>query len=558
MDTLPTELRSALRWLSLGDPQRCIHELTQLVSREADDPALHNALASVLAGQGAYDRAREHFERTLALAPNHLEALTNLGTLSLELGALHRAHELLTRAIALPNAPAQAWVGLGRVYCLLGRHADAHEALARATDAPRSSPTTWSQRCYATLLDPALKPADVVASHRTSAAQIAPAMVPARFENACFPGRKLRLGYVSADLREHSVACFIEGVLAHHDRDQVELYLYSDVRREDAVSGRLYASADVVRRSASWTHAQLSEHCRADHIDVLIDLSGHMQPNRLPMFGLAPAPVSFTYLGYPGTTGSTAFAARLSDAWADPIPASGTAGSEPLVHLAGGYFAFTPPPDAPDVGPVPKQGPVFCSFNDALKLNDHVINAWAGLLTRCSDARLCLKARQLGSRDLAQVILARFATRGIDAARIELLPSTPTRREHLACYAHAHVALDTFPYAGATTSCEALYMGVPVITLAGETHASRLGVSILNGLGQSRWITHSVEGYIERALDVARDRVQLEQWRHEARDTLCRAPLGDSRRVARAIEQHASEHFQRWLADRSLSSTVRR
>jgi predicted O-linked N-acetylglucosamine transferase (SPINDLY family) len=550
---LPSEAHAALRWLKQGDPERCVRELEVLVARTPDHATLHNALGSVLAGYGPLERARASFERALALSRDYSEALSNLGNVLLEQAELRAALAVFERAVDRADAPAQAFVGLGRVLCLLGRHARANDAFEQALHRPGAHAGTWSQRCYATLLDPEIDARQLVAIHRACGEYLAPVRPATPHENDSHVHRKLRLGYVSADFREHSVACFLEGVLAQHDCKAIELYLYSDVRREDNTSRRLYALADHTRRCVRLSHAELAARCRADRIDVLIDLTGHMQPNRQAMFALAPAPVLFSYLGYPGTTGSGAYGARITDVWADPTDLPELAGPEPLLRISGGHLAYTPAHDAPDVSPLPAasaNGVVFGCFNDALKLNDPVLATWAALLARCAGSGLLLKARQFVARDLRQRVLATFSALGVDPARIELMPATLTRREHLELYARVDIALDTFPYSGVTTSCEALYMGVPVITLAGDRHAARLGMSILSAIDLEAWVATDRAAYVERAVCLANDLVELARLRATLRETLRSSALCDSRRVASAIEVAAREHFAGWLEAR--------
>ena len=271
----------------------------------------------------------------------------------------------------------------------------------------------------------------------------------------------------------------MEGVLAAHDMTRCEVHLYSDVRQPDATTARLVANVDGYHPTWQLSHAELATLCRSHGVDVLIDLQGHMQPNRLPALALGAADVVLTYLGYPGSTGIPWLAGRLTDGWADPEDDPQQIGPELPLRIAGGYLAYTPPPDAPAPASPPSAGGfTFGSFNDALKLNDEVLATWAELLSRC-DARLLLKTRALAWPAVRERVLSAFSARGVDPARIELCAATAGRREHLELYARVDVALDTFPYAGATTTCEALYMGVPVVTLAGDRHAARMGVFAL-------------------------------------------------------------------------------
>jgi protein O-GlcNAc transferase len=377
----------------------------------------------------------------------------------------------------------------------------------------------------------------------------APLATAASLPGTRTPHPKLRIGYVSADLREHSVASFFEHVFAAHDRQRFQLHLYSDVVREDATTDRLRSMADVYQRTLGVSDEVLATRVRRDEIDVLVDLAGHMQPNRLPVFARRPAPVQLTYLGYPGTTGMSAFDARISDEWADPCDAP--SGSEPVVRVPDGLFAYMPPSDAPEVSPLPAASSAnmtFGCFNDTLKLNDRVLESWSEILSHTNQSRLLLKAKLLSSDDVRAYVLDQLAACGVSRDRVELLRATSTRREHLQTYARVDVALDTFPYAGATTSCEALYMGVPVITLAGDRHAGRLGVSILSAAGLADWIAPTRAAYVARAIRAARGRPGLAKLRRSLRARLLGSPLCDPTRVTRALEAAACDLFARRTA----------
>lgn len=550
MSTQPS-VAVALEFLRSGDARAALRELEALVDREPDSPAAHNAFGSVLAGQGQALRAAAEFERAIALRADYAEALTNLGSLRLDQWQLGAAVELFGRALALPRVLPQAHVGMGRALCLLGRHAAARPHFERACALAPQQASIHSQRCYAALFDPSLGAAELRAIQRAYEACVAPWLqAPApRFDNDRRGDRKLVLGYISADFREHSVASFLEPVVAAHDRSAVSVRLYSDVTQPDATTQRLRELADGYVSIIGASHEAVAARIRSDRVDVLIDLAGHMQPYRLPVIAQRPAPVLFSYLGYPGTTGLSTFAARISDAWADPPDADACAEPEALLRIAGGYFAYGPPADAPDVAgpPVSATGEfTFGCMNDALKWSDAVLACWAEILTRAPGSRLLLKARALASAEVRARVVEAFSARGVPVDRLELLPATPGRREHLLQYARVDLALDTFPYAGATTTCEALYMGVPVVSLAGDRHVSRLGVSVLSAAGLSAFIADSHSTYIELALRYAQDAPLLASLRATLRERLCSSALCSGPRVAREIERASLDYFRRW------------
>jgi protein O-GlcNAc transferase len=543
-------IRQAMVALRRGQHPRAIGELEQLVKREPNMAVAHNALGVAFASANRPRDAARAWLNALALQPEFPEALTNLGNLDLQRGDLVRAESTLARAAAGAGAPVHAHVGLGRIALLLGRYRDAAAAFERVRGYDDADPNLRSLACYAALLDPELDARAVLAVHREYEEGVAARLAcKPVFANDRDPQRRLRLGYVSADFREHSVASFLEPLLRGHDRERFEIFAFSDVSRPDETTARLRALLDHYEPIAGMPHARVAELVRSERIDVLVDLAGHMQPNRLPVFAESPAPVTLTYLGYSGSTGMKAFSGRVCDALSDPADDPELVGPEPLLRIAGGAFAYQPPADAPDVAPerAASEGVVFGCMGFAPKLSDPLLESWAAILRRLPSARLLLKSKPNEFADVRARVLAVLAAGGVDAERVELLAAQKTRREHLATYARIDVALDTFPYNGVTTTCEALYMGVPVVTLSGDRHASRLGRSLLTSAGLESWVTGSREEYEARAVRAAENTAERPS-RAELRARLLASPLCDGVRVARGIESGARGLFAAWCS----------
>jgi protein O-GlcNAc transferase len=546
-------IAGALAWIRRGSVDRALSEIEALVAREPGSAKAQNALGSVLAAMGQAAPAMAAFRRALALRPDYPDAWCNLGQSLLEDGQIQDAIATLGQALASGRAPVQALAGLGRACCLLGRHGQAARWFERASAHPRAHAGIHSQRCYASLLDPEASAEQVASAHRDYQTAVAAPLLarPARFANDRTLGRRLVLGYVSSNFRQHSVASFLEGLLEAHDRSRLELAAYSDGAREDSTTDRLRSMVDRFRRVAGMTHEQLSALVREDRVDVLVDLDGHMQPNRLPVFARRPAPVLLTYLGYPGTTGMTVFDGRITDHWADPWDDPARVGPEPLIRVEGGCLGYTPPAEAPEVAALPAAAGgefTFACMADLAKVNDLVLGVWGEILAAVPRSRLLLKARALGSADVQARVIRVLAACGVSRERVELLAATASRQEHLATYGRVDLALDTFPYAGATTTCEALYLGVPVVTLAGDRHAGRLGVSILCAAGLDAWVARAPREYVALAALHAQDLAALSALRRTLRARLRASPLGDGARVARAIEHASAELFGRWTS----------
>lgn len=338
------------------------------------------------------------------------------------------------------------------------------------------------------------------------------------------------MGFLSADLRQHSVAYFLEPILAHLDAEQVEVCLYHDHVQVDAMSERLRARAARWRHVAGQSDSTVAAIITNDAPDILIDLAGHTGLNRLPLFARRLAPVQATYLGYPDTTGVKTMDFRLVDAVTDPEGEAEQYHTERLLRFAPTAWSFAPPAAAPEVASVQctTGGEVtFGCFNNFAKVTDAMLTVWARLLAAVSGSRLLLKGFGLGNQVLQSQVMLRLVAAGISRERVQLLERMQTQGEHLAAYSRVDVALDTFPYNGTTTTCEALWMGVPVVTLAGDRHMSRVGASLLQAVGRQEWIASDTDSYVRIAAELAVDHVKLAELRISLREEMRRSALLD-------------------------------
>ena len=365
------------------------------------------------------------------------------------------------------------------------------------------------------------------------------------------PDRRLRVGYLSPDLRRHSVAYFLAPLLSSHDRHEVETICYASVARPDAVSDELRAMADGWVDVHRLDDAALAARIRADRIDILVELAGHTRDSRLLACAYRPAPVQIGYIGYPNTTGVAAIDYRLTDHLADPDGFDDHC-CETLIRLPRCFLAYAAPRHAPAVGPPPvlRNGYVtFGSFNNLAKVNRRVIALWAEILRQIEGACLVLKSAGTGDPETRAGLEVAFAAHGIAAARLRILPPEPDGQSHLALYDEIDVALDPFPYNGATTTCEALWMGVPVITLTGDRHAGRVGASLLSAVGFQAGIAATPEDYVLTARLLASQPELLATARRNLRADLARSPLRDHEGHARAVEEAYRAVWQIWCAD---------
>jgi predicted O-linked N-acetylglucosamine transferase (SPINDLY family) len=318
----------------------------------------------------------------------------------------------------------------------------------------------------------------------------------------------LKIGFLSPDFRDHSVAHFLEPIFTHRDREKFDFLSYAEVPNPDETTRRLHALSDQWRSTMGQTEAVIAQQIRLDGVDILIDLAGHTANTRIVACAFKPAPVQMTYLGYPFSTGLETIDYRITDAYADPVGESEMFYVEKLLRLPDTAWCYRPQPDAPPVVDPPslKNGFVtFGSFNNFAKVSDGLVETWCRLLKEMPTAKLLLKSPGLKDSSLGPRALERFAAHGIGPDRLILRDYDPTVPEHLGRYGQVDIGLDHFPYCGTTTTCEAMWMGVPVITLAGPIHLSRVGASLLSNVGLTELIAKDRDEYIVLASDLARD-----------------------------------------------------
>jgi len=500
-------------------------------------------------------RAEMAFRRALELDANSAETYCSYGDLLFRMGRVTEAEPLFRAALARAPRMVRALNNLASTLEELGRLDDAEAIYRQVLDLDPASESAAYALSSGKLLNLCYR-ADMSAeaffeAHRSWGAALIARQTdpPPEFANEHDPDRRLRIGYVSPDFRQHSIVHFFETLLARHDRTKFDTYCYAEVAEPDAVTRRLQNLAGNWRSTVGLGDRELRRAVRADGIDILIDLAGHTGRTRLSAIAIRPAPVTATWLGYPATTGLPTVDYRITDAIADPPEAADRLHTERLVRLSGGFLCYRPPADAPPVAPTPAlaRGYVtFGSFNNLAKVNPEVFRAWGEVLRAVPTARLLLKGKLLADETTANGYRRQFAELGIAAERLELRPLTPGIAEHMRLYSEVDIGLDPFPYNGTTTTCEALFMGVPVVTLVGDRHAARVGLSLLSRVGLSELAAPNSGAYVKIALELARDVEALNALRLGMRDRLQSSPLMDETRFAREFESALREMWRRW------------
>lgn len=523
--------------------------------------AVHCNFGSLLAQAGRLDEALTAFRQAIQLKPDLADAHNNVGSLLKERGQLDESLAAYRRAISLQPGFADAYNNLGN---LLLERRQLVEALACFREAVKLQPgrPDFQSNVILALQYRADETAAKLESELRRWNQHHAKPLPRTawpHDHDRTPDRRLRIGYVSPDFRMHAVAFFLLPLLEAHDHEAHEIRCYATNPAADAITARFQACADGWVSLAGLSDAAAADRIRSDRIDVLIDLAGHFSGNRLPVFARRPAPVQVTYLGYPGSTGLEAIDYRLTDHWADPPDDASEYHSEQIERLPSAAWCFSPLSGDPPVGDPPwqRRGEVtFGCFNNSIKVTDAALQLWARLLHRVPASRLLLKNQAVATSSVAQRIITVLSEAGISRDRLELVPHLPSTRAHLQCYDRVDLALDTFPYHGTTTTCEALWMGVPVVTLAGRRHLSRVGVSLLTNAGLPEFIARHADDYLEVAAAAAADRPRLAALRSSLRERLQRSPLMDAARLARAVEAAYRSMWRRWC-ERPVTGATR-
>jgi protein O-GlcNAc transferase len=497
-------------------------------------PAGWNNLGNLLDELGRFADARKAFARAIAEAPHFSQAHNNLGVTLAGQGEYAAAAACYREALRCEPLNLGARVNLGVALLEQGLAEEAQSEFSAVRRADPQNREAADNALYAALYteeDPRVVYEAHVAWGKTlpSATFVPP-------ENG--RSQRLRVGYISPDFRRHSVSFFIEPLLNAHDPEHIDVFCYADVAASDDVTGRLKIRSKHWRDIYGVNDAEVLALIREDKLDILVDLAGHTKGNRLGVFAERAAPVQVSALGYPATTGVGAMDFRLCDAVTDP-PAHNHISVERIVHLSSGMHCYQPPVQTPDVGALPagKAGYVtFGSFNKLAKVSGVTVAMWANVLNALPGARLIVKSKALTEESTHARLLARFAAYGIVAERLDLRPWVPGDVGHLDLYNEIDIALDTYPYNGTTTTCEALWMGVPVLTLRGHGHAARVAASLLTQAGLQDWIADTAHAFTSSAVKHAGNLAALAALRQGMRARVKASPLCDAQSYAREVE----------------------
>ncbi len=544
-----------------GNPAAAAELYSRAVRLNPRSAVAATCLGVARMAMGDFAGAEPHLRTAVKLEPKNAEIWNQLATLLSTAGRSDEAVKCHRQAVALNPRSAQAWHGYAATLSNLNLSSEALDCEKRslAVD-PQYEP---ARRGYATALQKCHRIPEAVQeyevqlarnpkqfdiqSHRLFALNYLAGQTPASLfaahrafgelfddhaakwePTAVDPNRKLRVAFFSADFREHSVAYFMEPLLRLLDRSRFEIFLYNFCNKPDAMTEHFRTLASVWRDFPSNLENVVEPVVRADAPEIAVDLGGHTGHSLMPLFARRIAPVQISYLGYPNTTGLRTMDFRFVDETSDPVGDADEFATEKLVRFSSCAWVYSPPAGAPVPTPPPhlKNGHItFGSFNNFSKVTDEMLALWARLLSEFPSSRLLLKSIGLSEPAIAAHAKERILKAGLPADRVEFSGAKATTAEHLAAYSLIDIALDTTPYNGTTTTCEALWMGVPVVTLSGDRHAARVSASLLKSIGHPGWIAKSPDEYLEIIRTLAGDLKRLENFRENSRDEMTRSPL---------------------------------
>jgi len=522
----------------------------QAVRLQPDLAVAHNNLGNVLRQQGQLAEAVASLEQALLLKPDYAEAHLNLGNVFRAQSRLDDAIAAYRTALRLKPDLAGAQSNLGNVLKDQGWLDEAIAAYRTSLQLKPDAADTHSNLVLALRFHPGYDAEAIQQECRRWDQQHAEPLkrLIQPQSNDRDPERRLRIGYVSPDFYDHVVSFFTVPLLSHHDHRQCEIFCYADISRPDALTERLRGYADVWRNTVGLSDQQVADLVRSDQIDILVDLAMHMADNRLLVFARKPAPIQVAWLAYPGTTGLSTMDYRLTDPYLDPSGRFDAFYSEESIRLPDTFWCYDPLTDQPPVNALPALENGFITFgclNNFCKVNDGCLALWAQVLRAVPQSRLLLLAPR-GQR--REHVLARFQQEGIVAPRVEFADKQP-RLEYLKLYQRIDLGLDPLPYNGHTTTLDAFWMGVPTLTLLGQTVVGRAGWSQLCNLDLEEMAAETPEQYVALAARLAGDLPRLEELRGTLRQRMLRSPLMDANRFARHMEQAYRWMWHRWCQD---------
>ena len=499
---------------NIGKTDKSLDYLKRSIEIRPDYTIGINNLGNVYLAEGEITKAIKTYEKVLNIDPNHTLALNNLGNCYVKNLEVSKGVEYYRRSLLNEQSDSHL-----RSNLLFGLHYES----SNSTEMIFNEHLKWNS------------------IYKKDAKHL--------FSNSKIKGRKIKLGFVSPDFRAHSVSYFFFPLLETLNRTIFEIYCFADIYHPDWMTGKIKSNTDHWFNVTGLSHEDTAGIIRTHEIDILIDLAGHTKGNRLLTFTLKPAPVQISWLGYPDTTGLSAIEHRFVDEYTDPPGVSDKRSAEKLVRLDGGFHCYEPPPDTPPVSELHAKKTnsiTFGSFNNTSKVTEEVIRVWSRILKEIPDSKIILKSLQLADENVCKRYMDEFIKNGCFSSQVKLISYCSNLQEHFKLYENIDIGLDPFPYNGTTTTFEALWMGVPVLTLEGDRHCGRVGFSILKGLGMNDFIAGDIDDYVSRAVSISADIDRLELIRKELRPRLKKSDFCNKEKFALKFEEGLTSIWEQW------------
>ena len=519
--------------MSSGQFEQAIDQFKLAIAADSDYAMAHNNLANAYQALNQHKQAIEHLEKAVSLNPDNAGIINNLGVAYRHEAEYQKALQSYSNALAIDPEYADVFKNMAIAYQDLCRIDDAIDSFKKALSIKPEMHDAWSGLLFCLNYKTDLEETYIYEQHKNWAKSLTTFNQASNITHRLNPdaGSRLRIGYLSPDFRSHSVAFFIEPVLKNHNQEEFEIFALHDSIIKDAVTQRLIEITEHWLDVGMLGDSDLAELIKHHKFDILIDLAGHTANNRMPMLANRLAPIQINYLGYCNTTGLNTMDYRITDAKADPEEKTEQYHTEKLLRLNNGFLCYLPPKQSPEIDTLPVEKKHILTlgcFNNASKINSHVISVWSDILKNIPDARIILKARQFKDLELVAHFRSLFSLEDIAPERIEFLSWAENAYDHLNLYNRVDIAVDTFPYNGTTTTCEALWMGVPVVSLVGKAHRSRVGLSLLSRVDLEKVCAASSEqDYVNKVLQLSEDLEYLSELRSGLRSKVAASTLTD-------------------------------
>jgi protein O-GlcNAc transferase len=501
-----------------GQNDEAIACYLEALQQNPDFSDAYNNLGISYSQKGQFSDAIACYQKSLQLRPNFDDAFNNLGCVYKDRGLIDEAESWFRRAILANPEYSSAYSNL---------------ILTMQYNARHDTQTIYHEHLIFS---------------KKHEEPLSLSLLPHKNDRS--PFRKLKIGYLSPDFRRHAVTYFTESILISHNRKEFEVFCYSNSLKHDEITNRIQKYAVQWHEIEGMSDGEVSELIRQHEIDILVDLAGHTSNNRVLVFARKPAPIQVSWIGYLATTGLSAMDYKIVDNYTDPQGETEQFHTERLIRLPETFLCYLPDRNSPDAGSLPALSTghiTFGSFNNFSKVTPNVFTVWANILEKLPKSCLILKGKSFHDHATCQYVVSMFKQRGIAAERIILQSWTPAPK-HLESYHQVDIGLDTFPFNGGATTCEAIWMGVPVITRAGIAYAARIGVSLLSNAGLGDLIAKTDEEYVELAVRLATDMEKLQLLRASLRDKILHSPLTDQKRFALNLERQYRRMWEAWCS----------